>query len=82
MQISEAESVVMAVLWRGSPRSAEEVIAELSRDQHTVVGAVIAVLRADFGAREVHRDGHERQPIHRLPGEMSENTFATVHVQF
>jgi len=33
MQISEAESIVMEVLWRGSPRSSEEVIAELSREQ-------------------------------------------------
>jgi len=31
MQISEAESVVMEVLWLRSPRQAEEVIAELSR---------------------------------------------------
>ena len=33
MQISEAESVVMEVLWQQSPRSAEEVAAELARDQ-------------------------------------------------
>jgi len=31
MQISDAESLVMEVLWSRSPRSAEEVIAELSR---------------------------------------------------
>ena len=33
MQISDAESLVMDVLWQRSPRSAEEVIAELSRTQ-------------------------------------------------
>jgi len=33
MQISEAESVVMEVLWQRSPRSAEEVVAELAREQ-------------------------------------------------
>lgn len=44
MQISEAESVVMAVLWRGSPRSAEEVIAELSRDQDWQVSTVKTLL--------------------------------------
>lgn len=33
MQISEAESLVMEVLWQRSPRQAEEVIAELSRAQ-------------------------------------------------
>jgi predicted transcriptional regulator len=33
MQISEAESVVMEVLWQRSPRSAEEVVAELANEQ-------------------------------------------------
>ena len=33
MQISEAESVVMEVLWQHSPRGAEEVAAELAREQ-------------------------------------------------
>jgi BlaI family penicillinase repressor len=31
MQISEAESVVMEVLWRSSPLSAEDVVAELAQ---------------------------------------------------
>jgi BlaI family transcriptional regulator, penicillinase repressor len=31
MQISEAESVVMELLWQRSPRSAEDVVAELKR---------------------------------------------------
>jgi predicted transcriptional regulator len=33
MQISDAESLVMEVLWKRSPRSAEEVVAELAREQ-------------------------------------------------
>ena len=33
MQISEAESIVMEVLWQHSPRSADEVVAELAREQ-------------------------------------------------
>jgi len=33
MQISDAESIVMEVLWQRSPRNAEEVIADLSREQ-------------------------------------------------
>jgi predicted transcriptional regulator len=33
MQISDAESIVMEVLWARSPRSAEEVVAELAREQ-------------------------------------------------
>ena len=61
MQISEAESVVMEVLWRGSPRSSEEVIAELARDQDwqvstikTLLGRLVkkgAVLAAKDGRR-------------------------------
>jgi predicted transcriptional regulator len=31
--ISEAESQVMEVLWRGSPRTAEDVVAELRQQQ-------------------------------------------------
>ena len=31
--ISEAESIVMEALWRNSPRSAEELVAELMREQ-------------------------------------------------
>ena len=33
MAISEAESVVMEVLWQHSPRCAEEVATELAREQ-------------------------------------------------
>lgn len=33
IQISEAESQVMEVLWRGSPRTAEDVVAALSDQQ-------------------------------------------------
>jgi len=32
MQISDAESIVMEVLWQRSPRYAEEVVAELARE--------------------------------------------------
>src|SRR4249919_1402199 len=32
MQISDAESAVMEVLWQRSPRGAEEVVAELARE--------------------------------------------------
>ncbi len=33
MQISEAESVVMEILWKRGPCTAEEVIGELARDE-------------------------------------------------
>jgi len=59
MQISEAESVVMAVLWRGSPRSAEEVIAELSRDQDWQVSTIKTLLGrlVKKGAVRAAKDG-------------------------
>jgi BlaI family transcriptional regulator, penicillinase repressor len=34
MQISEAESVIMDVLWREHPLAAEDVVAALARSQH------------------------------------------------
>ena len=33
MQISDAESIVMEVLWRTSPLGAEDVVAQLAREQ-------------------------------------------------
>ena len=59
MQISEAESVVMEVLWRGSPRSAEEVVAELSRDQDWQVSTIKTLLGrlVKKGALRAAKDG-------------------------
>ena len=59
MQISEAESVVMEVLWRGSPRSSEEVIAELSRDQDWQVSTIKTLLGrlVKKGAVKAAKDG-------------------------
>ena len=59
MQISEAESVVMEVLWRGSPRSSEDVIAELSRDQDWQVSTVKTLLGrlVKKGAVRAAKDG-------------------------
>ncbi len=59
MQISEAESVVMEVLWRGSPRSSEEVIAELSRDQDWQVSTIKTLLGrlVRKGAVQASKDG-------------------------
>ncbi len=44
--------------------------ANLPFDQHAVIGAVIAVARADLHASEHHRDGHQRQPVHRAAFQM------------
>ncbi|WP_290885626.1 BlaI/MecI/CopY family transcriptional regulator [Arenimonas sp.] len=59
MQISEAESVVMEVLWRGSPRSSEEVITELSRDQDWQVSTIKTLLGrlVKKGAVKAAKDG-------------------------
>jgi len=60
MQISEAESVVMEVLWRGSPRSSEEVISELARDQDWQVSTIKTLL-----GRLVKKGAVHAQPIGR-----------------
>ena len=59
MQISEAESVVMEVLWRGSPRSSEEVVVELSRDQDWQVSTIKTLLGrlVKKGAVRAAKDG-------------------------
>jgi predicted transcriptional regulator len=44
MAISEAEAVVMEVLWRASPRSAEEILAEVGPVQDWQEGTVKSLL--------------------------------------
>lgn len=44
MSISEAESVVMEVLWRQSPRTAEEILAEVGPQQGWQEGTVKSLL--------------------------------------
>lgn len=59
MQISEAESVVMEVLWAGSPRTAEEVIEVLSSTQDWQEPTIKTLLNRLLkkGAIEAERDG-------------------------
>ncbi|WP_395791841.1 BlaI/MecI/CopY family transcriptional regulator [Aquimonas sp.] len=59
MQISDAESVVMEVLWAGSPRTAEEVIEVLSSTQHWQEPTIKTLLNRLLkkGAIEADRDG-------------------------
>ena len=59
MQISEAESVVMEVLWVSSPRSAEEVIDVLSSTRHWQEPTIKTLLNRLLkkGAIEAERDG-------------------------
>lgn len=59
MQISDAESIVMEVLWQRSPLSAEEVIAELSREQDWQEPTIKTLLNRLLkkGALSAERDG-------------------------
>ncbi|KFN50386.1 BlaI/MecI/CopY family transcriptional regulator [Arenimonas composti] len=59
MQISDAESVVMEVLWRTSPRGSDEIIAELAREPGWHASTVKTLLNrlVRKGALAVERDG-------------------------
>ena len=59
MQISEAESVVMDVLWNRNPLSAEDVVASLSGQQDWQEATVKTLLNRLLkkGAIEAEKDG-------------------------
>jgi predicted transcriptional regulator len=59
MQISEAESVVMEVLWANSPRSAEEVVQALAGQQDWQEPTIKTLLNRllNKGAINAERDG-------------------------
>ena len=59
MQISEAESVVMDVLWQRSPQAAEEVVAALASRQDWQEATVKTLLNRllNKGAIEAGKDG-------------------------
>jgi predicted transcriptional regulator len=59
MAISEAEAVVMEVLWRSAPRSAEEVLAEVGPAQQWQEGTVKSLLNRLLKKKAVkaERDG-------------------------
>lgn len=59
MAISEAEAVVMNVLWRKSPRSAEDVLAEVGAANDWQEGTVKSLLNRLLkkGALSAERDG-------------------------
>lgn len=59
MQISEAESVVMDVLWRRQPLSAEEVVAELAQNQSWQEATIKTLLNRllNKGAIRAEKDG-------------------------
>ena len=59
MAISEAEAVVMDVLWRAAPRTAEEILAEVGPAQGWQEGTVKSLLNRLLRKKAVHteRDG-------------------------
>ena len=59
MAISEAEAVVMEVLWRAAPRSAEEILAEVGPAQDWQEGTVKSLLNRLLKKKAVkaERDG-------------------------
>jgi BlaI family penicillinase repressor len=59
MSISEAEAVVMEVLWRTSPRTAEEILAEVGPAQQWQEGTVKSLLNRLLKKKAVkaERDG-------------------------
>lgn len=59
MAISEAEAVIMEVLWRQAPRSAEEILAEVGLQQDWQEGTVKSLLNRLLTKRAVkaERDG-------------------------
>src|SRR3989339_2066633 len=59
MQISEAESVVMDVLWRRHPLAAEDVVAELADSRHWQEATIKTLLNRllNKGAIAAEREG-------------------------
>lgn len=59
MQISEAESLVMEVLWRRSPLAAEEVVAALAETQQWQEATIKTLLNRllNKGAIQAGKDG-------------------------
>jgi predicted transcriptional regulator len=59
MAISEAEAVIMEVLWRDAPRSAEEILAEVGPRQGWQEGTVKSLLNRLLkkNAIQAERDG-------------------------
>jgi predicted transcriptional regulator len=64
MSISEAESVVMEVLWRQSPRSAEEILAEVGPQQGWQEGTVKSLLNRLLKKKAVRADREGRRYLY------------------
>jgi len=71
MSISEAEAVVMEVLWRQSPRTAEEILSEVGPQQDWQEGTVKSLLNRLLKKKAVkaERDGRRYLYTPRLTRE-------------
>jgi BlaI family penicillinase repressor len=61
MQISDAESLVMEVLWRRSPLSAEDVVAELAREQQWQEATIKTLLNRLLNKGAIRADKEGRR---------------------
>ena len=64
MSISEAESVVMEVLWRQAPRSAEDILAEVGPQQGWQEGTVKSLLNRLLKKKAVRADRDGRRYLY------------------
>lgn len=64
MSISEAESVVMDVLWRHAPRSAEEILAEVGPQQGWQEGTVKSLLNRLLKKKAVKAEREGRRYLY------------------
>lgn len=64
MQISEAESVVMDVLWRRSPQSADEVVAALADEQQWQEATIKTLLNRLLNKGAVHAERQGRRYLY------------------
>ena len=65
MRISTAESLVMEVLWKSSPRSAEQVAAEVASDQDWTEATVKSLLNRLLTKGAVAADKDGRRYLYR-----------------
>lgn len=64
MSISEAEAVVMEVLWRQAPRSAEEILAEVGPQQGWQEGTVKSLLNRLLKKKAVKAEREGRRYLY------------------
>lgn len=64
MAISEAEAVIMEVLWRQAPRSAEEILAEVGTQQDWQEGTVKSLLNRLLTKKAVKAEREGRRYLY------------------